>query len=83
MKRAYGDGRPAPTSNQEVLVHRRETDIPGVNEFDAADAAEQHATADRQPEPPTAPEDLPLEASEADAADQTAEIALDEDDERH
>jgi len=82
-KRAYGDGRPAPTSNQEVLVvHRREI-IPGANEFDAADAAEQHATADRQPEPPTAPEDLPLEASEADAADQTAEIALDEDDERH
>ncbi len=62
MKRAYGDGRPAPTSNQEVLVvHRREI-IPGANEFDAADAAEQHATADRQPEPPTAPEDLPLEA---------------------
>lgn len=61
---------------------RRETAIPDLDEFDAADAAEQYATADRQPEPPTAPEDLPLEASEADAADQTAEIALDEDDDR-
>ncbi len=61
-------------------MHRRETDIPDVDEFSAADAAEQHTTADRQPEPPTAPEDLPLEASEADAADQTAEIALEEDD---
>lgn len=60
----------------------RETYIPGVDEFNAADAAEQYETADRQPEPPTAPEDLPLEAAEADAVDQSAEIALDEDDER-
>jgi len=66
-----------------LVVPRRETDIPDVDEFDAADAAEQHATADRQPEPPTAPEDLPLEAAEADAVDQTAEIALDEDDDRY
>jgi hypothetical protein len=66
-----------------LVVPRRETAIPDVDEFDAADAAEQYATADRQPEPPTAPEDLPLEASEADASDQTAEIALDEDDDRY
>jgi len=50
------------------------------DQFDAADAAEQYETADRTPEPPTAPEDLPLEASEADAVDQTAEVALEEDD---
>jgi len=61
--------------------------IPGrtvshVDRYDAdpVDAAEQQQTADRTPEPPTAPEDLPLEATEADAVDQVAEIDLDEDD---
>lgn len=53
-----------------------------MDRYDPADAAEQQATADRSPEPPTSPEDLPLEASDADAVDQVAEIALDDDDRR-
>lgn len=48
-----------------------------VDEHDVADAAEQAAPVNDEPEPVTRP-DTPLEVSEADAAEQAAEVPDDD-----
>lgn len=49
-----------------------------VPNADAADLQEQQTSV--LEEPPASDEDLPAEASDADAADQRVEVALDEED---
>lgn len=54
-------------------------DTEPVDETDAFDAAEQEAPVGREPEA-TERRDLPWEASEADAAEQAAEVPFEEED---